>query len=191
MVRKDGSVLPVEGRARFIRDKEGQPLGLQGIFRDISAKKELERQRSEFLAMLTHDIRNPLEVVLGYSDMLHEKAQERGAREEANLLARLKNNTLIVHSLVTNYLDFSRIEAGRLTLATKLLEVNNILRQVEQQYETEAWRRRLTLETHLQESLPWVEGDPLALGRAFADLLHNALKFTPAGGRVSMSAMAK
>jgi len=187
MVRKDGSSVPVEGRARFIRDKEGQPLGLQGIFRDISAKKELERQRSEFLAMLTHDIRNPLEVVLGYSEILCEKAQERDAPEEVNLLARLTNSTLIIHSLVTNYLDFSRIEAGRLTLSRKLLEVNTILRQVAQQYETEAWRRRLTLDMHLQDALPWVAGDPLALERAFANLLHNALKFTPAGGRVSLS----
>jgi len=187
MVRKDGSVVPVEGRTRFIRDKEGKPIGFQGIYRDISAKKALEWQRTEFLAMLTHDIRNPLGVILGYAEMLLDQAREREAHKEVDLLARLKSSALTVHSLVANYLDFSKIEAGHLTLTKEPLAVNSVLGQVGQQYEAEAQRRCLTLEVRLQDVLPWVKGDPLALERVFANLLSNALKFTPAGGRVRVS----
>ena len=186
-VRKDGSVVPVEVRTRAIRDREGRPIGFQGIYRDISARKALERQRADFLAMLTHDIRNPLAVILGYTEMLRERAREQGADWEENLLNRIESSALTVHSLVTNYLDLSKIEAGQLSLAKRSLVINDILRRVGRQYESESRRRHLTLQVHLQEGLPFVEGDPVALERVFANLLHNGLKFTPEQGRVTVT----
>src|SRR5205085_2633360 len=61
-VNKNGKVIPVEARACLIRNPEGQPVGYQGIYRDITERKALEQQRADFLAMLSHDIRNPLGV---------------------------------------------------------------------------------------------------------------------------------
>jgi len=186
-VHKDGSVIPVEGRTRAIRDPQGNPIGFQAIYRNISARKELEQQRADFLAMLTHDIKNPLGIILGYAEILLEETRERNSLAEEDLLQRLKSNVLLVHSLVTNYLDISKIEAGHLTLVKEPLGLNNILHQVGQQYEAEAQRCHLTLEFHLQQELPVVEGDTLALERVFANLVHNALKFTPERGRVTVS----
>jgi PAS domain S-box-containing protein len=187
LVRKDGSVVPMEARTRFIRDHKGKPVGLQTICRAISTKKELERQRAEFLAMLTHDIKNPLGVILGYTEILLEKAGESGSQEDKDLLQSIKRNTFTVHSLVSNYLDFSKIEAGPLILTKHPLGLNGLLNQVGQQYEAEAQHRHITLEFHLQQGLPKVEGDPVALERVFANLVHNALKFTPELGRVTVS----
>ena len=178
MVRKDGSVVPVEARTRMIRDREGKLIGIQGIHRDISARKALEQQHADFLAMLTHDIRNPLGVILGYTEMLLEEAQD--------LLGRIRGNALTVHSLVTNYLDFARIEAEQLTLTKKLLQLNDLLLRVGQQYEAEAQRLHLTLDIQLQPDLPVIEADAVALERVFTNLLHNALKFTSKRGRVTI-----
>ncbi len=185
-VRKDGSIVPVETRARLIRDQEGQPLGLQGISRDISTRKALEQQRADFLAMLTHDIRSPLGVILGYTDLLLEDVQEADFSEEKDLLLHLRNNVLTVHSLLANYLDLSRIEAGQLALFPIPVAINDLLRRVSQQYEAEIQHKFLTFTLELQAEVPMVKGDQLALERIFANLLLNAFKFTPEGGQVTV-----
>ena len=186
VVNKNGKVIPVEVRARLIRNPEGRPVGYQGIYRDITERKAREQQRADFLAMLSHDIRNPLGVILGYAEMLLEEEAVQRATEAADLLERIISNALTVHSLVTNYLDLTRVEAGQLILAKHPLQLNDLLLRVGRQYETEARRRRIHLEYQLQLDLPLLEADAVALERVFANLLHNALKFTPAGGQVTV-----
>ncbi len=187
LVGKDGGIVPVEVRARFIKDAQENITGFQTIHRDISARKALERQRADFLAMLTHDIRNPLGVILGYTEMLRDSARARAAQRDENFLDRIEASALTVHALVTNYLELSKIEAGQLTLVPESLAINDILGRVGRQYESEARRRQLTLRLRLQDGLPNIAGDPVALERVFANLLHNALKFTPRAGQVTIS----
>lgn len=93
---------------------------------------------------------------------------------------------MTVHSLVTNYLAFSTIEAGRIPIRKKFLAITDLLRKVADQYEAEAQHRNLHLELALQMGLSPVMGDALALERVFANLLHNALKFTPSHGTVTI-----
>jgi PAS domain S-box-containing protein len=181
-VHKDGRRIPLEASASFLYEGD-KPVGLVSVLRDISPKKELERQRADFLAMLTHDIKNPMHVILGCSELLSEEAL---TEEQHTLLRRLRGNALTVHSLVTNYLDLSKIESGHLTLRPQPLLINTLLRQVSQRYEAEAERRVLALHLQLQDNLPPVEGDPLALERVFANLLHNAIKFTPRFGQITI-----
>ena len=161
----------------------------RSLIESSTARKELERQRAEFLAMLAHDIKNSLGNILGCTALLLDKVKERntGEEEEEEILLCLQSNVITVRSLVINYLELSRIDAGRLTLGKQPLAVNDLLRRVGQQYEGESQRRRITLEFHLQEELPAIEGDALALERIFANLLHNALKFTPELGRITVS----
>lgn len=185
-VRKDGSKVWVEGRTRFITDETGTPIGFQGTYRDITERKALERQRADFLAMLTHDIKNPLTVIVGYAEMLLETTKAAGRQEDALMLERLHGNALAAQSLVLNYLDLTQIEAGRLMLAHKPLSLNTLLHRVTQRYDIEARHRQLTLELDLQDEIPSITGDPLALERVFANLLHNALNFTPPPGRVTV-----
>jgi len=166
--------------------QEGKPPGLQVTSRDISARKTLEERQDELLPMLAHDIRNSLGIVLGYTEMLLDEAKEQKQATE-DLLRGLKRGALSVRSLLANYLELSRLEAGRLILMKQPLRLNNLLRRIGQQYEAEAQRRHITLELHLQQELPEIEGDELALERILTNLVHNALKFTPACGQVTIS----
>lgn len=184
---KNGTLIPLEVSASFLYEQE-RPIWLVAVLRDISLKKELERQRADFLAMLTHDIKNPMHAILGCAELLLEDAVDGGQQK---LLQRLRGNALTVHSLVTNYLDLSKVESGHLVLVRQPVGINTLLHHIEQQYAGEALRRDITLRMHLQEELPLIDGDPLALERVFANLLHNALKFTPRLGLIVIRSAAQ
>lgn len=185
--RRDGSVVPVEIRASLLRDREGKPMAVLTIIRDISVRKTLEQQRGEFLAMLTHDIKSPLSIVLSYADLLIEEGENQTAEEREKDLRQLRENVRTVFSLVDNYLNLSQVEDGRLALRKESLQLNTLLTQVGQRYETEARQRSIKLKFDLQQELPPIEGDPLALSRVVGNLLYNALKFTPQYGNITVS----
>ena len=180
MVSQSGRRMDVDVNERRI-DFEGRPAVLS-VARDVTAKRELERQRADFLAMLTHDIRNPLSVVLGYTAMLEELGDLR--EEQREILSRIVTNSQSVLSLVNNYLDLAKIEAGRVSLEKQAIVLNDLLRRVAERYEIEARRKSIDLELDFDDEIPRISGDPLALERVFTNLLHNALKFTPDRGRV-------
>jgi len=140
--------------------------------------------------MLSHDIKNHLGVILGYRDLLLEEMGEQGRAEEKGVLERIRINAATVHPLVVNYLNFSKIEAGHLTLTKESLLLNDVVQLVGQRYETEASRCNIALTFALQSDLPQILGDPLALERVVTNLLHNALKFTPESGRVTLRTRA-
>jgi signal transduction histidine kinase len=155
---------------------------------EILERQHMERQRQEFLTMLTHDIRNPLGVILGYTDMLQEEFVEGNAAEVcAEILPRLRSNALTVFSLVDNYLDVSCLEDRPFHLTKEPVDLNSLLYRVGQHYEIEAKRRCITLKLALHPSLPVVQGNMVALERVLSNLVHNALKFTSEEGRVTLS----
>lgn len=146
--------------------------------------KALEQRQTDFLAMLTHDIQNPLQLVLGYADILAEELNARGLHQVGQLLDQMRDNLLSTSDLVANYSTLLVIEGGRFPLVSERVQINEVVKQVETRYVAEATRRNLRLETKLMDNLPLVEGDTSALERVFANLVHNGLKFTPPGGQV-------
>ncbi len=176
---------------RYIVELDSLAAELEGVkdtfTKNVIARNELDQQRADFLAMLTHDIRNPLSVILSYTDMLLDEARERQDASGGHFLERLRSNALMIHALVSNYLDLSQIEAGRCKLSLSPIPINPLLERLRQQYEPEAQLKHLILRCHLAKDLPLVQGDPLPLERVFRNLLGNALKFTGGRGRVMIS----
>ena len=188
---KNGEVFPSYLSAARMQNAEGKLLGFMGISRDISERKQLEQQRAEFLAMLTHDIKKPLGAILACTELVLDGMREHRLTEEEALLERLQGSVTIIDSLVTNYLDFSRIEAGSLALVKMSLPIDRVLQRIRHQYESEARQRQVRLEIETTPEACLVEGDLLALERVFANLVHNALKFTPPGGTIRVTTLQK
>jgi signal transduction histidine kinase len=147
----------------------------------------LEQQRRDFLAMLTHDIANPLHLVLGYAELLAEEIKPAGMKQAENLLGQLRANIFTIAELTANYAMALAIEGGRFPIVKTRLQVNELLNQVNEKYAAEALKRGLSLETQRSQELPPIEGDASALERVIANLVYNALRFTPRGGRVTLT----
>lgn len=187
LVHPDGAVVPVEAHCRFLAGRDAQPSIIMAKYRDITAKKNLDRQRAEFTAMLAHDIRNPVGLILGCTELLlNDAAPPLDAATIRKCHQRIRDHARVLESLVSNYLDVSRIEAGQLQLSKQRLDLSRTLNRIVGRYQCEAEPRAIRLEFS-QADPTLVEGDALALERVFANLLHNALKFTPDGGAISVS----
>jgi len=185
--RKDGGIVPVEVRDDVLANVHCKPIGVILMARDITARKELERRRLEFLALLSHDIKNPLSVLIGYADYLQQEVKQYGVVKSFEVLPWIKSSGFTILSLVNNYLDLSRIEEQPLTLECEPVGINDLLQRIGHQYEGEARHRKITFTLSLQPKLPWVEGDAVAIDRVLSNLVYNALKFTPPNGKVTVS----
>ena len=191
VVRKDSFRVPVEVHIGAL-GSDGWSQRIQVVLRDIAQKKNVERQRADFLEMLAHDIRSPLSVVLGYADLLLSEAKSRASsHEETDMLLSLRSGAFSLSTLVMNYLDLAKIEARPVVLAKGAVALREVLCRVGKQYEREAQRLQVALEFSLPDELPLVRGDTMVLERVITNLLHNALKFTPERGKVSISAFVR
>jgi signal transduction histidine kinase len=154
------------------------------VFRDVSEKHAVEQLRADFLSMLVHDIKAPLTVILGYVELLGDPPGSLAMLEET--LPRIRESGELIHGLVCNFLDLSRIEAGRLRLDPRPVDLDELVREAVEQHLERAQRKHLTL-TWAPGGLPALSADAQQLDRVIANLLGNAIKYTPAGGTVVVS----
>ncbi|HVN87814.1 MAG TPA: PAS domain-containing sensor histidine kinase [Candidatus Binatia bacterium] len=154
--------------------------------RDINDRKRLEQQRADFIAMLVHDIRNPLAIIAGYTDIL---LQSEGIVGEAReMLVACEQSVQTLMSLVANSLQQSQIEAGQLTLQRQTIGINELLYRVCRHYQAVCAMRRISFDLRVRPGLASIDADPVAIERAITNLLQNAVKFTPDGGRITVEA---
>jgi signal transduction histidine kinase/ligand-binding sensor domain-containing protein/DNA-binding response OmpR family regulator len=144
---------------------------------------EVDRLKSRFFANVSHEFRTPLTLILGPLDQLMEKIQDSAIKQKLNLI---KDNTKKLYSLVNQLLDFSRIESGTMKLQVSSGDVVKFLRRVAMSFESWAERKKINLEfSSGHESAEGLfDGDKIE--KIMNNLISNALKFTPEGGRVDV-----
>jgi PAS domain S-box-containing protein len=187
LAHSGGTAVIVEARYRFLHGRDGQPGVIMAMYRDLTAEKKLQRQRAEFSAMLAHDIRNPVGLILGCISLLLNDTHEPDPDLVKTFHRRIMDHARLLQSLVNNYLDVSTIEAGQLVLTKRSVQLLDLLRRLVQRFEFEARRRGIGL-VLAPSDCPGLEADALALERAVGNLLQNAFKFTPDGGQITVSA---
>jgi signal transduction histidine kinase len=155
-----------------------------GIFRDISEAHALEQTRADFLSMITHDIKVPLTVILGYTEMLTDP-EPPPDQIPPDILTRIRESGETIHSLVSNFLDLSRIEAGRMQIEPRPVDLGLMMAHAVEHYGSSARRKGIALALEA-EPMPLVSVDEHHLERVVANLLGNAIKYTPKGGRITI-----
>jgi CheY-like chemotaxis protein/anti-sigma regulatory factor (Ser/Thr protein kinase) len=141
------------------------------------------RDRDQFLAMLGHELRNPIAAVLTASEMMERSGPGPFARERT-IVARQAGH---LGRLVDDLLDVARVTSGKITLRKGPVELGALLRRVQPEWESRARELGLSVALEGAERPAWVMGDPLRLEQVLTNLVGNALKYTPAEGRVVIS----
>lgn len=150
----------------------------------ISELREANRLKDEFLATLSHELRTPLTAIKGWVDLLSENAALEFDEELADGIEVIKSSASSLTQLISDLLDLSRIQRRVLRLERKPSDINLAILDAVQVVRPPAIARSLDLRLELEDNLPLVYVDPHRIQQVVWNLLNNAVKFTPEGGRV-------
>jgi PAS domain S-box-containing protein len=184
--RKDGDYVWLETTLRNpVEAAGGMSSEVAAASRDVSQRKRTERMRQDLVAMLSHDLKNPLTAVTGFTEILRELPADDPQRDE--FLARIEANAHSALTLAMNFVDASRIESGSLETHLEPVFLNEIVEQVLRHQESRARIKEIRLETRLDRSRPMAMLDRRLIDRVVANLINNAIKFSPAKSEVMIA----
>ena len=206
--RKDGSVFPAMVTDSPIFNAKGELIGIVGVSVDISERKRIEEEQArlhaserearaqaeranalkdEFLATLSHELRNPLNVMLGYSEVLLRNEEVKQSPALRHSIEVLRRNVLHQSVLVRDILDLSRLHTGKLSLNRETVSFTTVIINAVESVRAEAAAKDIELKVDVVEGVLFIEGDPIRLEQVVWNLLNNAIKFTSPGGTVGIT----
>ena len=187
----DGEVIHLYGSAAPLRDPFGNVRGAIGAFVDVTKIKEAEaamrdadRRKDEFLALLSHELRNPLAPIVTAAELMQLRGDVATPREREMVLRQAKHLVRLVDDL----LDVSRVARGKVTLTKKVLELSTVVAKAVEATESLLEERRHGLRLSVPEEGLAIEGDEVRLTQVVSNLLTNAARYTAPGGEIEVTA---
>lgn len=167
-----------------LRAREEAELTAERLRQSEAALQQANTAKDDFLATLSHELRTPMTAIMGWAQMLDEEQLEPEMQELAVDSIRSSSNAQA--QLIDDLLDVSRITAGKLRINPRPIELGGVVRSAVETIRTAADAKQVPLETNLEPDLH-VKGDPQRLQQVIWNLVANGVKFTPEGGRVTVS----
>jgi PAS domain S-box-containing protein len=171
-----------------IRDKEGQELGVVSTLRDVTRLKELDQVKSQFVSMVTHELRAPLSAVEGYLSAYLSGAAGSDPQMNRQMLERAKARAHSLLDLVNDLLQFSRLENKRIERKKELLDLTGIITNTAELLRNQGEANEIEITVDLPEKLPLVEADRAEMEQLFTNLISNAIKYNVKHGKVIITA---
>jgi len=167
-----------------VRNDIGETMGSVTVLQDISHLKELDKMKSEFIAMVTHELRAPIAAVeQQLTVILNRMAGDLTAKQE-QLLSRAKERTRGLLTLIKDLLDLSKIEAGKMVQYKEPLFLQEVIQRVVDLMRTEAEAKKIDLQFSAPPEASLIHADRNSMEGIFTNLISNAIKYTPEGGKV-------
>lgn len=193
--RHDGVYRTFAIRALPVKEPDGSVREWVGVHTDVTdvraaaqALRDADRRKDEFLATLSHELRNPLAPIRTAAAMLGHERLESGQVTWARKVIQRQVNQLV--RLLDDLLDVSRITQGKLVLKRAAVSVDAIVEAAVEATRPLMDAKKHRLELALARDLPPLDGDPARLAQVLSNLLNNAAKYTPAGGRIALTVTA-
>jgi PAS domain S-box-containing protein len=202
-VRKDGTSFWASVLITALHDPDGKPIGFAKVTRDLTERRAAEeraladarriadaeassRTKSEFLAAMSHELRTPINATLGYVELLELGIGGEDPERVSGYLRRIRESQQHLLQIISDLLNYSRIEAGRIEYELTAVPVDPLVESVLPMVEPQANAKRIILDHEPCVEGPVAHTDLVRTGQIVLNLLGNAVKFTPEGGRVAV-----
>lgn len=175
-------------RCTPFRDRSGGTMGVITVLHDITTLKKLDRMKSEFVSRVSHEIRGPMNSVLMQLQVILDGLAGDVTDKQQEILLRASEKIKNLAQMATELLDLSRIESGLISQEMEAVDLSRLLREQIEFQRPRAESASIRLELDAPNRLPPVTGHYRNLEEVFSNLIGNAIKYTPAGGRVKVTA---
>jgi len=184
--RKDGQKIALALNASPIILK-GRPVGAIEVFRDITKEKEIDRMKSEFISLASHQLRTPLSAIKTYTHMLSDGYLGKLTAAQKKSLGTIISASDRMNELISTLLNITRMESGAIEVAPKRLRMDKIAEDVIKELALVAKNKSIDLSSAVKgKGDPCIKSDPLIVKEVMTNLVSNAIKYTPEGGQVRL-----
>ncbi|MBI5198140.1 MAG: phosphate regulon sensor histidine kinase PhoR [Nitrospirae bacterium] len=167
---------------------ENHTFGAIFVFHDITELRRLERVRKDFVANVSHELRTPMTSIKGYIEVLLEEFEEEPPKRR-EFLEILKNQTDRMNNIISDLLILSQIESGRYQWRREEIAIRPWLLRSVEPFRPLASSKKLSLTVDIPEDIGTLTGDPEKLTQIVSNLLDNAIKYSPEGGKIGVRAL--
>jgi len=177
----------VSGSADSLKEENGKVIGCVVVFRDITKERMIDKAKSEFVSLASHQLRTPLSAVNWYAEMLLNGDAGKINENQRKYLEEIYHGNQRMVALVNSLLNVSRIELGTLAINIKPTNLTKLANSVLTELRPKIKNKKLKVTKKYDSRLPKIKVDPKLMRIVFQNLLSNAVKYTPLGGKVRLN----
>ncbi len=187
LIRRDGKKIPVADTAAPIFNSSGTVTGCVVVFRDVTKERSVDRAKTELVSLASHQLRSPLTAIGWYAELLETTTNGILTDQQLKLTKEIRDAHKRMTTLVNSLLNVSRIEMGTFAVEPRSTDIYDVVKTTLVLFKHQIDEKKLTLRENFDKNLGNFWADPKILGVIFQNLISNAVKYTPVGGRIEIS----
>ena len=190
LIRKDGTKIPVADSSAPLKNKKGRVIGCVVVFRDVTQERAIDKAKTEFVSLASHQLRTPLSIIKWYAEILLEEDAGELKTKQREYLKEIYNGNQRMISLVNALLSVSRLELGTLSIYPEPLSITTIVNKLINEFEFKINEKKIKF-VKKYDKLPKIDLDKALIRIIFQNLISNAVKYTSDGGKVALKILRK